>query len=106
MKTAVLIIDAQVDFCESGKRKISDGLGGFKEIDIPQGSLYVPGAEKNIRKVRKELAILIKSKEDKGEKNAVNNARKEINLKYGNDWRSRGLTVNSSNQWKPLSEYK
>lgn len=63
-------------------------------------------AEKNIRKVRKELALLIKKKESEGDKQAVNNARKEINLKYGRDWRTRGLISNSPNQWKPLSEYK
>lgn len=61
MKTAILIIDAQVDFCESGKRKISDGLGGFKEINIPQGSLYVPGAEKDMER----LAAMIELNRDK-----------------------------------------
>lgn len=68
-------------------------------------------AEKNIRKVRKELAILIKEKHkdcttEKQKNRAVNDARKEINQKYGYNWRSRGLIVNDDNQWKPLSEYK
>ena len=62
-------------------------------------------AEKNIAKVRKELALLTKEKEDSGDKQALNNARKEINLKYGRGWRERGLISNSTNQWKPLNEY-
>lgn len=62
-------------------------------------------AQKNIAKVRKELALLFKQKESEGDKQALNNARKEINLKYGKGWRERGL-VSNGEQWKPLSEYK
>ena len=62
-------------------------------------------AEKNIRLVRKELAILIKDKLSKNEQQAVNNARREINIKYGNDWRTRGLISNDDNQWLPLNQY-
>lgn len=62
-------------------------------------------AEKYIKTVRKELAILVKQKESEGDKQALNNARKEINLKYGRGWRERGLISNSTNQWKPLNEY-
>ena len=40
-----------------------------------------------------------------GEHQAVNNARKEINIKYGHGWRERGLISNSSNQWLPLDQY-
>lgn len=44
--------------------------------------------------IRKELALLIKQKQSKctteSEKNkAVNDARKEINIKYGKGWRDR-----------------
>lgn len=62
-------------------------------------------AEKNIRKVRKELAILIQSKKDSGDSQAVENARREINLKYGKGWRERGLITNDKNQWLPLDQY-
>ena len=63
-------------------------------------------AEKCIKAVRKELAILIQSKLNSNDINPVNNARKEINLKYGRNWRERGFISNSDNQWKPLSEYQ
>jgi hypothetical protein len=62
--------------------------------------------EANIRKVRKELAILIKRFKAEDRLNPVNNARKYINLKYGIGWRERGFCSNSDDQWKPLSEYK
>ena len=71
---------------------------GYKRIpDTP--------AEANIRKVRKELAILIKAKKDSGDSQAVENARREINLKYGKGWRERGLITNDENQWLPLNQY-
>ena len=66
-------------------------------------------AEKNIRAVRKELAILIKKKKrDNPDANVnvlVDEARKEINLKYGKGWRERGFVSNDPDQWKDLSEY-
>ena len=62
-------------------------------------------AEKKIKSVRKELAILIKKKLAAGEHQAVNNARKEINIKYGHGWRERGLISNSPDQWLPLDQY-
>lgn len=62
-------------------------------------------AEANIRAVRKELALLIKAKIEANpliNKNVlVNDARAEINKKYGKGWRERGLISN----WKPLNEY-
>lgn len=48
-------------------------------------------AERTIKHIRKELAILIKEKQKNKEPNPVNNARKEINLKYGKDWREKNL---------------
>ena len=62
-------------------------------------------AELNIKKVRKELAMLIKEYESNGTINPVNTARKHINIKYGRGWRERGL-ISNGKQWKPLSEYK
>lgn len=102
---ADMLIDGTLDMYTG--EYIGDAVGYPRTSRNNKNTFYKESeAEKNIRKVRKELAILIKAKEAKGEKNAVNNARREINLKYGNDWRSRGLISNSSNQWKPLSEYK
>jgi hypothetical protein len=53
-------------------------------------------AELKIKKIRKELALLIKQKiknnPKKNENFLVNEARKEINLKYGKGWREKGLT--------------
>jgi len=44
-------------------------------------------AEAKIRSIRKELAILIQKKQLENDSQPVNNARKEINLKYGKGWR-------------------
>ncbi|MFA5760121.1 MAG: hypothetical protein WC942_12330 [Clostridia bacterium] len=68
-------------------------------------------SEKNIRKVRKELAILIKQKQNEYQNNnsniIVDCCRRYINLKYGSGWRERGLYVNDENQWKEhLNQYK
>ena len=61
-------------------------------------------SERKIKAVRKELAILIQEKQKavdtKAQKNnAVEEARKEINLKYGKGWRERGLVSNDDDQW-------
>lgn len=101
---ADMLIDGTLDMYTG--EYIGDAVGYPRTINHHKKYFKETKAEKNIRKVRKELAILIKKKESEGDKNAVNNARKEINTKYGNDWRSRGLISNSTNQWKPLSEYK
>ncbi len=62
-------------------------------------------AEKNIRRVRKELAILIKKLKSEGIIDPVNSARNYVNFKYGKGWRERGLVSNSNNQWKSFDEY-
>lgn len=54
----------------------------------------------NANKIRKELAILIKAKQkectnEKQKNHAVNQARMEINLKYGNTWRWEGMSASS-----------
>jgi hypothetical protein len=63
-------------------------------------------AEANIRKVRKELAILINRFQKENKPQPISNARKYINLKYGKGWRERGLVENDEDQWKPLNQYK
>lgn len=50
--------------------------------------------EKEIRRIRKELAILINIKKlscitDKEINNAISIARQEINIKYGKGWREK-----------------
>lgn len=49
--------------------------------------------EKKIASIRKEIAIDIASG------TSVQEARKKANIKYGKNWRERGLILNSSNQW-------
>ena len=50
-------------------------------------------SEKKIASIRKEIAINVK--------NGINiqEARRNANLKYGGNWRTRGLISNSDNQW-------
>jgi hypothetical protein len=54
------------------------------------------------KQIRKELAILIKEKKKQCTteaqiNKAVNDARQEINQKYGNDWRSLDDSVSQYN---------
>lgn len=54
---------------------------------------YTP-EEQKIKSIRKELAILIKQKQqncitEKEKNKAINDARMEINIKYGKDWRNK-----------------
>jgi len=84
-----------------------DSFGDYSYKYNQRGHKRTPEtlAEKNIRKVRKELAILIQSKKNNGDPQAVENARREINLKYGKGWRERGLIANDEDQWLPLNQY-
>lgn len=70
---------------------------------------YAPW-EVNIRKVRKELAILIKTKikeyPESSENIIVDCCRRFINRKYGSGWRERGMCTNDPDQWDTLSSYK
>lgn len=50
-------------------------------------------AEKKIASIRKEIAMLCQSGTD------INEARRQMNAKYGKGWRDRGLIVNDDNQW-------
>lgn len=86
---------------------ICDSSGDYFHEYNQRGHKWIPDtpAEANIRKVRKELAILIKAKKASGDPQAVSNARKEINLKYGKGWRERGLIANDEDQWLPLDQY-
>lgn len=68
----------------------------YKESEILQEAERKDSL-KTTSQIRKELKKLIRSKKQKcfteqQKNNAVNEARKEINLKYGNDWRGRELT--------------
>lgn len=88
-----------------------DWSGDYTYKDNREEHKYYPEtqAEKNIRVVRKELAILIQDKianNPNTNKNVlVDNARKEINLKYGKGWRERGLIANDEDQWLSLDQY-
>ena len=91
-------------FCDnSGDYTYKDNIRKYKHSPETK-------AEKNIRLVRKELAILIKNKMKefpKSNNNLITDiCRKFINFKYGCGWRERGLVVNNSDQWKELSSYK
>lgn len=65
--------------------------------------------EANVRKVRQELAILIKLKlkeyPETNQNEIVGKCRKYINLKYGKGWRERGIAVNDPIQWAELHTY-
>ena len=96
------VIDGFCDFLGDYTTKYNAPKQKFKHYKLTP-------AEKNIAAVRKELAILIKTKikanPDANANILVNDARSEINAKYGKGWRERGLCVNSDNQWRDLSEY-
>lgn len=66
--------------------------------------------DKRVKKVRKELALLIKSKKaeypEYKENLVVNLCRKFINLKYGRGWRERGIVSNSEDRWNDFDTYK
>jgi len=78
----------------------------YKDNSTYKGKYKDEPWEANVRKVRIELAILIKSFTEQNKPQPLNNARKYINLKYGKGWRERGCVSNSEDQWLPLSEYK
>ena len=83
-----------------------DNYGDYNYKHYNRPIKYNKEALNNIRLVRKELAKLIETYISSNVQNPVNTARRDINLKYGRNWRERGLILNSPNQWKPLSEYK
>lgn len=95
------------EYAEDIINGLCDSSGDYTYRDNSRKHKHYPEtkAEKSIRAVRKELAILIKSKIDNGESQPVESARKEINLKYGKGWRERGLCVNDDDQWLPLDQY-
>ena len=51
-------------------------------------------SEKKIAAIRKEIAILVNKHGIE-----INEARKQMNIKYGKGWRERGLISNSEDQW-------
>ena len=74
---------------------IEQEMFGYNRIDkrAPNGNWKRTPSEKKIASIRKEIAISVK--------NGINiqEARRNANLKYGGNWRDRGLISNSDNQW-------
>ena len=68
-------------------------FGSSERYYTPKGNYKRTPAEKKIASIRKEIAINIKNGM------GVQEARKQVNLKYGKGWRERGLVSNSDNQW-------
>jgi hypothetical protein len=50
-------------------------------------------AEKKIASIRREISIMVKSGVD------LQEARKQMNIKYGKGWRERGLCGDVDDQW-------
>ena len=73
-------------------------LDNFRETYKDGIQVLLP-AHRKIRSIMMELKLLIEKKKAEGDPNFLNNARKEINLKYGRGWRERGLVSNDSDQW-------
>lgn len=71
----------------------------FKNIRNYEELPSVKKAKIKIGKVRRELKLLYEKKKSEGDINPLNNARQEINLKYGKGWRERGLTSDPNDQW-------
>ena len=69
-------------------------FGSSKRYYMPKENNKTTPAEKKIASIRKEIAILVKEQGI-----AIEEARKQMNLKYGKGWRERGLVSNSNNQW-------
>ncbi len=69
-------------------------FGNDEEYYLPRGSWKRTPAEKKIASIRKEIAILVN---EQGV--SIEEARKQMNVKYGKGWRERGLVSNSDNQW-------
>ena len=68
-------------------------FGSSERYYMPKGNWKRTPSENKIGIIRKEIAIDIKNGM------SVNDARKKANIKYGWNWRERGLVRNSDNQW-------
>lgn len=74
-------------------------MGSIRGNKKPKGKyrktayIHLTPAERKIASIRKEIAILIENG------TGVQEARKQMNKKYGHGWRERGLVSNSDNQW-------
>jgi len=64
------------------------------ESDKPTHRYKRTPVEKKIASIRKEIAIMV-NEQGVG----VQEARRQMNLKYGKGWRERGMIVNSTDQW-------
>ncbi len=69
-------------------------FGSSEKHYMPKGNYKRTPAEKKIASIRKEIAILV-NEQGVG----IEEARKQINIKYGKGWRERGLISNSDDQW-------
>lgn len=69
-------------------------FGSSERYYTPKGNYKRTPAEKKIASIRKEIAILVNQQSVE-----IDEARKQINIKYGKSWRERGLVSNSDNQW-------
>ena len=56
--------------------------------------IHLTPSELKIASIRKEIAILVN---EQGVR--IDEARKQMNIKYGKGWRERGLVSNSDDQW-------
>ena len=97
------MIDGQFDYITG--EYIGDPVGYPRRI--AQES-YFSGrktpSEKKIASIRKEIYLLVQEKckfytTDAEKNRALDEARREMNLKYGKGWRERGLISNDENQW-------
>ena len=69
-------------------------FGSSERHYTPKGNYKRAPAEKKIASIRKEIAILV-NEQGVG----IGEARKQMNIKYGKEWRERGLVSNSDDQW-------
>ena len=69
-------------------------FGSSERYYTTKGNYKRTPAEKKIGSIRKEIAILV-NEQGVG----IEDARKQMNIKYGKGWRERGLVSNSDNQW-------
>lgn len=79
---AEMILDGILD-SETGEY-IGEGVGYPRTLNESNKNYQ------RIKMIRKELALLIKSKTESNIHNAVEESRREINLKYGKGWRENG----------------
>lgn len=65
--------------------------------------VHLTPVQKKIASIRKEIAIMVNEQSI-----GIQEARKQMNIKYGKGWRERGLVSNSDDQWseEDLKEFQ